>query len=237
MIRSESPHGVAGPTGQARRWRLRTTAVAGLLVAFAGGAVLVEPGAALAEPVTLTEVSQGASSYVLNGEILNDTSSPMTSWRVEFDLPDGTHATDFGSSTAKLTTAGQHFILQNRNPVSVAPGHSVGFGVLIVGPGSPANCVSNATACAFDTEPPTTTTNVRITKVTYPATANLLYWDASSDNMAVARYEVTRNGTTIAANASSPLVLPSSAMPGDVFGVRAYDSMGNASTLATVVLT
>lgn len=219
-----------------RRWRSRGTALAGLIGVFVGGAVLVAPGVAAAEPVTLGRTSQGANSYLLDVRIDNDASTPMTAWRVEFDLPDGTHATNFGSATVRLTAMGQHVVLQNLNPVLVPPGGSTGFRIWIVGPGSPANCVSNGTACAFDAEPPTSPTNLRIAKLTYPRTTNLLYWDASSDNMGVARYEVTMNGTVIAADASSPLSLPASAAPGTVFGVRAYDGTGNSSAPATVVL-
>jgi hypothetical protein len=214
--------------------RNNTKRFAALMAVFIGGATLVAPGAAHADAATLSRKPLGPASYVLRFKIANDTGASMTSWRMEFDLPPGELVQGFLSLDIRVTRVDQHFILENAHPILLPPGQSIGTGIVILGLSSPLNCVTRGTPCTFDTEPPSTPTNVRIIRVTFPSTATFLQWNMSTDNVALAGYEVTTDGVGIATTTGGSYALPAAAS-GTVFGVRAFDEMGNRSALATAV--
>jgi hypothetical protein len=218
----------------AKRWRLRFTAVAGLLVAFVGGATLVAPGAAYADAAALSRQPFSSGSYILIFSITNDTSAPLNGWRMEFDLPPGESVQGLFTFDIRVTKVDQHFILENARAVTINPGRSVAHRIPILGHSWPQNCLTRGTPCDIDTEAPSTPTNVRIGRLPYTSTGTWLQWSMSTDNVALAGYEVTRNGAVVATTTAGSYALPA-ADPGAVYGVRAFDHMGNRSGLATAV--
>jgi hypothetical protein len=131
----------------AKRWRQRLAALATLAAVLVGGSALVAPAAAFADTATLSRQPFGPTSYVLKYTITNDTNVPMTSWRMEFDLPAGQYVQGFFSLDIRVTQTGQHFVLQNANPILEPPGGSHSSGVVIVGSSWPLNCVTRGTPC------------------------------------------------------------------------------------------
>ncbi|MEH1125680.1 cellulose binding domain-containing protein [Micromonospora sp. CPCC 206061] len=204
------------------------------MATLVGAATLVAPGAAYADTAALSRRPFGSGSYILVFSITNDTSAPLNGWRMEFDLPPGEFVQGLFTFSIRVTKVDQHFILENANPVTINPGRSVNYGIPILGQSWPQNCLSRGTPCSIDTEPPSTPTNVRIGRLPYTSTGTWLQWSMSTDNVAVAAYEVTRNGAVIATTTGGSYALPA-ADSGAVYGVRALDDMGNRSGLATAV--
>jgi hypothetical protein len=218
----------------AKRWRSRFTALAGLTATLVGAATLVAPGAAYADTATLSRRPLGSGSYVLVFSITNDTNAPLNSWRMEFDLPPGELVQGLFTFSIRVTKVDQHFVLENAKSVTINPGGSVSYGIPIVGQSWPQNCLTRGTPCGIDTEPPSTPTNVRIGRLPYTSTGTWLQWSMSTDNVGLAGYEITRNGAVIATTTGGSYALPS-ADSGAVYGVRAFDDLGNRSGLGTAV--
>lgn len=86
-----------------------------------------------------------------------------------------------------------------------------------------------------DTEAPTKPTDLASSDVT--ATSVKLTWTASTDNIAVAGYKVTQNGTDLAATASTNEmeVTGLTAETEYTFTVRAYDAAGNESDASDAI--
>lgn len=208
-------------------------ALAALIGALVGGATLVAPGAAYADTAALSRRPLGSGSYILIFSITNDTNASLNSWRMEFDLPPGQAVQGLFTFDIRVTKTDQHFVLENKNPVTINPGRSVLYSIPILGLGWPQNCLVRGTPCGIDTEAPSTPTNVRIGLLPYTTSGIYLQWSSSTDNVAVAGYEVTRNGVLVATGGGSyPLPAADS---GAVYGVRAFDHMGNRSQYATAV--
>ncbi|MEK8105035.1 cellulase family glycosylhydrolase [Micromonospora sp. M12] len=91
-----------------RTSRLVTTlAVAGLL---AGGVAMTATPASAATAV-FSVTNNWGSGYQGQVTVTNDTSTPITSWRVEFDLPSSTSVSQ--SWNAQQTTSGSHYTFTN----------------------------------------------------------------------------------------------------------------------------
>ncbi|MER7592015.1 cellulase family glycosylhydrolase [Micromonospora sp. NPDC127501] len=140
-----------------RTLRLVTTlAVAGLL---AGGVALVAATPASAATAVFSVTNNWGNGYQGQVTVTNDTSAPITSWRVEFDLPSSSTVTQ--SWNAQQTTSGSHYTFANVSwNGTLAAGASTSFGFLVNGTGTPANCTVNGASCAGGppptTPPPTT---------------------------------------------------------------------------------
>jgi chitinase len=131
----------------AKRWRLRMSALATLMALLAGGATLVAPSAAVADTATLSRQPFGSQSYFLRFTITNDTNVSENGWRIEFDLPQGEYATGLFQFEIRVTQTGQHFVVENARPTVLNPGSSVTSSVVIVGASWPLNCVTRGTPC------------------------------------------------------------------------------------------
>ncbi|MET8358496.1 cellulase family glycosylhydrolase [Micromonospora sp. NPDC005171] len=140
-----------------RTLRLVTTlAVAGLL---AGGVALVAASPASAATAVFSVTNNWGNGYQGQVTVTNDTSAPITSWRVEFDLPSSSTITQ--SWNAQQTTSGSRYTFANVSwNGSLGAGASTSFGFLVNGSGTPVNCTVNGAACAGGppptTPPPTT---------------------------------------------------------------------------------
>ncbi|MEW2145803.1 cellulase family glycosylhydrolase [Micromonospora vinacea] len=140
-----------------RTLRLVTTlAVAGLL---AGGVALVAATPASAATAVFSVTNNWGNGYQGQVTVTNDTSVPITSWRVEFDLPSSSTVSQ--SWNAQQTSSGSHYTFANVSwNGTLAPGASTAFGFLVNGSGTPVNCTVNGASCAGGppptTPPPTT---------------------------------------------------------------------------------
>ncbi|RAO23976.1 Chitinase [Micromonospora noduli] len=140
-----------------RTLRLVTTlAVAGLL---AGGVAVVAATPASAATAVFSVTNNWGNGYQGQVTVTNDTSAPITSWRVEFDLPSSSTVSQ--SWNAQQTTSGSHYTFANVSwNGTLAAGASTSFGFLVNGTGTPVNCTVNGASCAGGppptTPPPTT---------------------------------------------------------------------------------
>jgi exo-1,4-beta-D-glucosaminidase len=87
-----------------------------------------------------------------------------------------------------------------------------------------------------DTQPPTVPGNLRATSVT--ATGVALAWDASTDNVGVTGYDVSRNGSPVGTVTDTSFTDTAVAAGTTyTYSVRAHDAAGNASDPATLSVT
>jgi hypothetical protein len=131
----------------AKRWRLRLGTLVTAMTLLIGGAVLVTPGVAAADTATLSRQPLGSASYILRFKITNDTKVTEYGWRMEFDLPPGEFVQGLFAFDIRVTRTGQHFVLENANPLVLSPGTSISTGIAIVGQSWPLNCVTRGTPC------------------------------------------------------------------------------------------
>ncbi|MEV4385535.1 cellulase family glycosylhydrolase [Micromonospora sp. NPDC049580] len=136
-----------------RTLRLVTSlAVAGLLA----GAVAMIATPASAATVVFSVTNNWGSGYQGQVTVTNDTSAPISSWRVEFDLPAGSSISQ--SWNAQQATSGNHYTFSNVSwNGTLGAGASTSFGFLVNGSGTPVNCTvnGNSVSCTGGT-PPTT---------------------------------------------------------------------------------
>jgi chitinase len=93
------------------------------------------------------------------------------------------------------------------------------------------NPVTARTQAGGDTQAPTAPSNLRATIVTSSSIA--LEWNASTDNIGVAGYEVFQNGVSLGGGAATNLTVTSLAPATSYsFSVRARDAAGNVSALS-----
>ncbi|NUT97002.1 MAG: chitinase [Saccharothrix sp.] len=145
----------------------RVAAVCALVL----GAVVVSFAPAYAASVTATfaKTSAWETGYTGQFSIKNETSTAITSWKVEFDLPAGTAVGAYWD--ALQTNASGHYTFTNREyNGNVAPGATVTFGFNASGTAAPANCRINGASCAGAPTTTTTTTTGNSTTTTTTTT-------------------------------------------------------------------
>jgi endoglucanase len=130
-----------------RRPRSLILSVAAAVTAGAAALWFVPTASAAASTATFTKVSDWGSGWEGRYTLTNGGSAPITSWKVEFDLPAGTSVGSYWD--ALLTSSGSHYTFTPREwNGTIAPGASVTFGFLGSGSGSPTGCRFNGAACA-----------------------------------------------------------------------------------------
>ncbi|WP_214105936.1 chitinase [Acrocarpospora catenulata] len=218
-------------------WRLPSALVA-LMVAVA--AVLLTAAPARAATATFTKVQDWGTGWEGKFVVLNDGSTPINGWRVEFDLPAGSNIGSFWDAT--MTRSGQHFTFTNVGwNGTINPGGTVGFGFN----GSPggagaviSNCRLNGASCGGGGSPspspspspsgpsvpgkPGTPTVTGVTN-----TSISLSWGASSGT--VTGYRVYE-GTTLRATVTGTSATHSGlgVCTAHTYTVRAYNSVGES---------
>jgi hypothetical protein len=214
-----------------RSWLvLVLTAISTILLA------LVAPAGALAASATATfsKTSDWGSGFEGKYTITNGTTSTITGWRVEFDLPSGTTVGTYWD--ALLTTSGGHHTFTNRDyNGTLAPGASASFGFVASGSGSPANCTLNGAPCGGGGGPvpgaPGTPGSPQVTGSTNSSIS--LAWSAASGT--VTGYRVYE-GTTARATVTgiSATISGLAACSTHTYTVRAYNSTGESASSGTV---
>lgn len=130
-------------------------------------------------------VNNWGSGYQGQFTVANNTSTQITSWRVEFDLPSGSTVTQ--SWSAQQSSSGSRYTFTNAAwNGTLAAGASTSFGFIVNGSGTPTACVVNGASCTGGGTPttsPTTPTAVPTTPTAAPTTS-----PPPSGNTPVARY-------------------------------------------------
>ncbi|WP_158849826.1 glycosyl hydrolase family 18 protein [Saccharothrix deserti] len=153
------------------RWHVTAlfVAVATLVVGL-----VVAPAASGAGGVsaTFSKGSDWGTGYEGKYTISNGSTSALTSWTVEFDLPAGHKISSLWDGS--YTASGQHVTVKNTWNGSVGVGGSASFGFNVTYSGTfsgPANCKLNGASCdAGGTSPTSTTTTSTTTTTTGPTT-------------------------------------------------------------------
>ncbi|MEU7866246.1 cellulose binding domain-containing protein [Dactylosporangium sp. NPDC049140] len=211
--------------------RLRIALAAAAVLVTAGGiaAITTPAQAAGSLTATLSYDSDWGSGYQAKYTITNGTAATVSAWKVEFDLPSGSALGSYWD--ALMSQSGTHVTANNRTyNGTVAPGGTASFGFLVSGSGKPANCKLNGASCAgvTDTTAPSVPGTLRVTATTSSSVS--LAWNASTDNVGVAGYDIYQAGALAASvTGTSGTVSGLSASTAYTFTVKARDAAGNAS--------
>jgi chitinase len=220
---------------------IRAAAFAAGLVAAVVAATVVAAPAASAATAAFVRTSTWSTGYEAKFTVTNNTSSAISSWNVQFDLPSGSSISSFWD--AVVSRSGQHYTANNASwNGSLGAGTSTSFGFIVTGTGDPTNCIINGANCSGGgpTTPPTnpgapgTPGNLRVTATTNTSVA--LAWNASSGT--VTGYRVYE-GTTVRATVTgtSATVSGLAACSGHTYTVAAYNSSGESAKSAAVSAT
>jgi hypothetical protein len=208
--------------------RLVTAVVVGL------GAITVLAAPAHAATAAFVKESDWYTGYIGKMTVLNNTTTAITSWRVEFDLPAGT---TLGSSwNARMTRDGSRFVFTNQAwNGTLAAGASTSFGWVASGRGEPQACTVNGAPCSGapttpDVTPPSAPTNARYTA----GSTTTLTWDAATDDVGVVEYQIFHRTTQIGTTTATSLSIPTPPPMVTTYGVRAVDAAGNLSPFAPI---
>jgi hypothetical protein len=207
---------------------LRALAVAGAIVAVAAATILIAQPA-YAATATFVKTSDWGSGYEGKFTVSNNTSTTMTAWNVQFDLPSGTTMGTYWE--ALVTVSGQHVTAINRDyNGTLAPGASTTFGFIATGSGAPTNCTVNGASCSGGgTQLPGVPGNLRVTGSTSSSIS--LAWNASTGT--VTGYRVYEGSTVRATvTGTSATVSGLGTCTAHTYTVAAYNSSGESAKSA-----
>ncbi|GHJ48632.1 chitinase [Catellatospora sp. TT07R-123] len=200
---------------------------------IAGAASLLGSTPAYAATAAFTKVQDWGTGYEGKFIVINNTSSTITSWNVQFDLPSG--ATMGTAWDAVVTTSGQHVTATNAGwNGTVAPGGTASFGFNVSGSGNPLNCTVNGASCGGGTPPsspppagvPGKPGNPAVGTVTNTSIA--LSWGASTGT--VTGYRVYEGSTVKATvTGTSATISGLGACTAHTYTVKAYNGNGESA--------
>ncbi|MFF5085128.1 cellulase family glycosylhydrolase [Actinoplanes sp. NPDC000266] len=130
---------------------MRRLLLAGAAVLTAAAAAIAVALPASAETAAFTVVSSWSNGYQGQVAVTNNTSSTITTWRVELTFPAGTTV----AQSWNATQSGTVFTPAGWNG-TLSPGASTSFGFIANGSGRPTACRINGVSCDGSTPPPTT---------------------------------------------------------------------------------
>jgi hypothetical protein len=216
------------------RKRRTLTLIVATITALIGTAVVVAQPAQAATAAFI-RTSSWSTGYEAKFTVTNNTSTPISSWTVQFDLPAGTSVSSFWD--ANVVTSGSRVTATNKSwNGALGAGAATSFGFIAAGTGDPTNCTINGASCGGGTGPTTGPTsgpgtpgvpgNFRVTSATNTAIA--LAWNAASGTVTGYRvYEGTTVRATVTATATTVSGL--GACTGHTYTVRAYNSAGESA--------
>jgi chitinase len=191
-------------------------------------------GSAASSTATFVKTSDWGTGWEGKFTLTNGSSSTITGWQVDFDLPSGTTVGTFWD--ALLTTNQQHQTFRNRDyNAAITPGGSVSFGFIGAGPGSPQNCTFNGAPCGGgDAGGPGGLGTPTAPTVTARTDSSLtLSWTAGSGTPT--GYHVYEGGTLRATPTGTTATLTGlAACSTHTYTVRAFDAGGESSASAPV---
>ncbi|MFG2823027.1 glycosyl hydrolase family 18 protein [Kitasatospora sp. NPDC048365] len=215
-----------------RRHRLSLLAVGSLLVPLIA-VVLPATAAHAAEPTaTFTKDQDWGTGYGGSYTVNNASSAALNNWVLEFDLPTGNSVASLWNAT--YTAASSHVTVKPpswQTSIPAGGSYNFGFNIAYSGAYTPLkNCKLNGKPCdgaGSDTQAPTVPGNLQASLV--GANGASLTWTASTDNVAVAGYDVYDGATKVGSSATNSLSLTGLAVGTHTFTVVAYDSSSNRS--------
>ncbi|GAB3158557.1 cellulose binding domain-containing protein [Micromonospora sonneratiae] len=214
---------------------LRTVAFAASLVAAMFAATVVAVPAASAATAAFTRTQSWGTGYEAKFTITNDTSTTITSWNVQFDLPVGTTMGTYWD--ALVTTMGQGVTATNRSwNGTLAPGASTSFGFIVTGTGDPTNCRVNGQSCGGPPDPtaPGVPGSPRVTATT--DTSISLAWNTSTGT--VTGYRVYEGETVRATvTGTSATISGLAACTSHNYTVTAYNATAESAKSVVVPAT
>ena len=139
---------------------LKLKLVAAGAVAAAATAVALIALPAAAETAAFTVTNSWSTGYQAGVVVKNDTSAPISTWRVELTLPAGTSVVNSWNATQASTGSTYTFTPAGWN-ANLAAGASAEFGLVVNGTGRPTSCSVNGRSCAGSATPtsPTATSS------------------------------------------------------------------------------
>jgi chitinase len=190
--------------------------------------------AAAGETAAFTKVSDWGTGWEGRYTVTNGGPVTITSWRVEFDLPAGTAINTHWDAVRGGT--GNHYVFSNAGwNGTLAPGASASFGFNGSGPGVPANCTVNGSACGGGgAQPPGAPGTPTVTGVT--ASSISLSWPASGGT--VTGYRVYEGNTVRATPTGTSVTITGlAAASTHTYTVAAVNSAGESARSAPVTAT
>ncbi|HEY0701115.1 MAG TPA: cellulose binding domain-containing protein [Micromonospora sp.] len=207
------------------------TFAASLAVATVAATVLVAPPASAATAAFVRVTSWG-TGYEGKFTVTNNTSTSISSWNVQFDLPSGSTLGAFWD--AVMSMSGQHVTATNASwNGSLAPGASTTFGFNVNGTGDPTNCTVNGGSCTGGGNPgaPGTPGGRRVTGSTNSSIS--LAWNVPTGT--VTGYRVYEGSTVKATTSGTTATISGLATcSAHSYTVAAYNSSGESPKSAPI---
>jgi endoglucanase len=135
-----------------RRLKVKLLAAAAVVAAASAVALIAMP--ASAETAAFTVTNSWSTGYQATVSVKNDTSSAITTWRVELTLPAGTTVVNSWNATQTASGNSYTFTPAGWN-ANLAAGASAEFGLVVNGTGRPTSCLVNGRACGGAATPTT----------------------------------------------------------------------------------
>ncbi len=208
------------------------------ILTAAGVLTAAEPAFAAGVTATFTRTSSWETGFEGKYVITNGGTTALTEWTVAFDLPTGVTISSSWDSV-RTDTGTRHSFRNAGWNGNVPVGGTASFGFVAGGSSSatPANCIVNNASCGGgppDTQAPTVPGGLRVTGSTGSSIS--LAWNASTDNIGVAGYEVQRDGATIITSATTTVTdFGLAANSTHTYQVRALDAANNRSAFSASV--
>ena len=210
----------------------------------------LQAGQTVLDPLTgisLTAISVGSSGAMVRVSFAPDGSAPTTPASLAANALDASRIQlTWGASSDNVGVAGYRVLRGGAllttvtgtsfTDTGLAPATSYAYQVVAfdaAGNTSPA-ATAGATTKVLDTLPPTAPAN--LTGTMSKAKKVALSWSPSSDNIAVAGYQVLRNGTRIGtATTTSYTDTLAGKAPSATYAIVAYDAAGNLSPSSNTI--
>ncbi|BCJ46011.1 chitinase [Actinoplanes ianthinogenes] len=222
------------------RRRTRPTTAAAAALALLAAIVAAPSPAVAASGLTASFSSADNGSWYQDKYIIsNPTTSAITGWTIDFDLPAGVSMSNSYNGT--VTRNGSHVTVVNAhyNGTVAAGATTEPYSFWFIATGSsapPLNCRINGNKCDGSADrAPGTPTGLAVTGRT-TKTASLTWTAATATDFPVAGYDVLRGGTVVAGVTGTTATVggltPNTAY---TFAVRARDTRGNLSAVSAPV--
>jgi endoglucanase len=133
-----------------RSRKLKLLAAGAVTAAASAVALIAMP--ASAETAAFTVTSSWSTGYQANVVVRNDTSSTISTWRVQLTMPAGTSVANSWNATQSVSGSTYTFTPAGWN-ATLAAGASTEFGLVVNGTGRPSSCQVNGRDCGVSTPP------------------------------------------------------------------------------------